>query len=61
MGLRSGRRVESKIVLLAVLRAPLVARTIVIRSFNLVQAAVSAPWPDPDWLRRYRRLAKDFD
>jgi hypothetical protein len=19
------------------------------------------PWPDPAWLRRYRRLAKDFD
>jgi hypothetical protein len=38
---------STKIVLVAVLSAPLVALTIVMGSFNLVQAAVSAPWPDP--------------
>ena len=34
--------------------------TIVMRSLDLVQAKVSAPWPDPTWLRRDRRLAKDI-
>ena len=54
----AGPRVQSKIV--GVSRAQRVGccLTIVMGSFNVVQALVSAL---TTWLRRYRRLAKDFD
>ena len=51
---------QSKIVLVAVLSAQL-PRKMVIGSLNLVRVAVSARWSHPTWLRRYCRLAEDFD
>jgi hypothetical protein len=41
----TGWRRRLKSALVSVLSAPLVALTIVIGTFNLVQATVSAPWP----------------
>jgi hypothetical protein len=52
------RGVQWTVVLVISVR--LVVLTIVMGSFNLAQAAVSAPRPDPARLRRYRRLARDF-
>jgi hypothetical protein len=52
--------VRSRFALAAVLSMPLGPR----RSdgeLNLVKVAVSAPRPDPAWLRHYRGLAKDYD
>jgi hypothetical protein len=42
------------------LSAPVIVSTIVVGSFKLVQAEVSAPWPDPASRRHRRRLAQGF-